>query len=96
MRTHLYVWVLRVYFSICQVWEVLEIQNEGFGLLLRLRLWENTNRAVVGVGPPPLGAMGLRQDTLDLVLLLQSLRDILDPGTVNMVAMRLKIQGNER
>lgn len=34
-------------------------------------------------------AVGLRQETLDLVLLLQSLRDILDPIAVNQVAMDL-------
>ncbi len=92
LPTHLYVGVLRVDVSIGQVWKVLEIQDEGFGLLLRLRLWKNTNRAVLGVGPPPLVAVWLRQETLDLVLLLQSLRDILDPAAVNWVAMSLKVQ----
>lgn len=42
------------------------------------------------MGPPPLVAVGLRQETLDLVLLLQSLGGVLDPTVVNLVAMTLK------
>ncbi len=89
LMTHLYVWILWVDVSIGEVWKVLEIQDEGFGLLLRLRLWKNTNRAVLGVGKPPLVSVGLRQETLNLVLLLQSLWDILDPTAVNRMAMSL-------
>lgn len=90
LLTHLDVGVLRAYVSIGQIWKVLEIQDERFGLLLRLGLRENADRAVLGVGPPPLVAVGLRQETLDLVLLLQSLRDILDPTAMNQVAMSLQ------
>lgn len=90
LLSHLYVWVLRADVSIGQVWKVLEIQDEGFSLFLRLRLRENTNRSVLGVGPPPLVAVGLRQKSLNLVLLLQSLRVILNPTAVDQVAINLK------
>lgn len=89
--SHLYVRVLWVNVSIGQVWKVLEIQDEGFSLFLRLRLWENTNWSVLVMGPPPLVAVGLRQKSLNLVLLLQSLRGILDPTAVNQVAINLKV-----
>lgn len=49
LPTHLYVGVLRVNVSVGQVWKVLEIQDERFSLLLRLRLWKNTNGSVLGV-----------------------------------------------
>lgn len=92
LQTDLYVWVLWVDVSVGQVWKVLEIQDEGFRLLLGLRLRKNTNRAVLRVRPPPLVAVGLGQETLDLVLLLQSLGGVLDPAAVTRVAVSLWAQ----
>lgn len=46
---YLYVGVLCADVSICQVWKILEIQDERLGLFLRLRLWKNSSGAVLGV-----------------------------------------------
>lgn len=89
LLAHLYVWVLRADVSIGQVWKVLEIQNERFGFLLRFRFWKNTNRPMLVLGPPPLVTVGLRQETLNLVLLFQSLWDILHTATMNQLAVNL-------
>lgn len=86
---HLYVWVLWADVSIGQVWKVLEIQNERFGFLLRFRFGKNTNGSVLVLGPPPLVTVGLRQETLNLVLLFQSLWDILHSATMNQLAVNL-------
>lgn len=42
------------------------------------------------LGPPPLVTMGLRQETLNLVLLFQSLWDILNSTTMNQMAVNLE------
>lgn len=60
LLTHLYIGILRVDVSFGQVWEVLEVKDERFGLLLGLRLREHANRSVLVMGPPPLVSVGLR------------------------------------
>lgn len=78
-QTHLYVGVLQADVGIGEVGEVVDVEDEGFGVLLGLGLGENAHGAVLGVGPPPLLAVRLRIQTLDLVLLLQ--RSQLDIAT---------------
>lgn len=46
---YLYVGVLCADVSICQVWKVLEIQDERLGLLLGLRLWKDSSGTVLWV-----------------------------------------------
>lgn len=42
-QTHLYIRVLGVHVSFGQVWEILEIEDEGLSLLFGLRLREHTD-----------------------------------------------------
>lgn len=42
------------------------------------------------LGPPPLVSVGLRQETLDLVLLLQRLWGVLHPPTMDQLAVNLE------
>lgn len=86
---YLYVGVLQAYVRISEVREVVYVEDEGVGVLLGLGLRKNADGAVLWVGPPSLLAVRLRIKTLNLVLLLQSLRSQLDIATMKGVAVSL-------
>ena len=46
MIPHLYIGVLRADISVSQVWEVLEVQDEGFGFFFWFRLGQDSNGAM--------------------------------------------------
>lgn len=86
---YLNVWVLRADVGIGQVWKVLEIQNERFGFLLGFWFGKNSDGSVLVLGPPPLVSVGVRQETLNLVLLFQSLGAMLPSATMKHLAGNL-------